>query len=55
MDSYHLKKQLLLDIEEAEKFRELNMKLMEHLSFTVNWILDYCEKNNYNHPILRNY
>jgi hypothetical protein len=50
MDSYHQKKQLLLDIEEAEKFKELNVELMEHLSFTVNWILDYCEKNNLQPP-----
>lgn len=50
MDNYHLKKQLLLDIEEAERFKEFNIELMEHLSFTANWILDYCEKNNLQPP-----
>lgn len=39
-----------MDIEEVEKFKELNSELIGNLSFTANWILDYCKKNNLQPP-----
>jgi hypothetical protein len=43
MGNYHLKKTIIImDSEGTEKFKILNVKLMQHLSFTSNWIFDYC-------------
>jgi hypothetical protein len=52
MDNYHLKIQLIGEIQEAVRVKELNVELMEHLAFTANWILRYCENNNVKPPDL---
>ena len=52
MDNYHLKRQLIGEIHEAVRVKELNVELMEHLAFTANWILRYCEKNHITPPDL---
>jgi hypothetical protein len=46
MGDYYLKKQ----IQEAIRVKELNVELMEHLTFTADWLLRYCEKNNVRPP-----
>jgi hypothetical protein len=52
MDNYYLKRQLIGEVQEAIRVKELNVELMEHLSFTANWILRYCEKNDVRPPDL---
>jgi len=49
MDSHYLKKQLICEIEEAIRVKELNLQLMEQLAYTGHWILNYCHNNNI-HP-----
>jgi hypothetical protein len=50
MDSYHIKKQLLGEVHEAIRVKELNVELMEHLTFTSDWLLRYCERMNLKPP-----
>ena len=52
MDSYYLEKQLMGEVQEAIRVKELNVELLEHLSYTAHWILDYCERNNTKLPDL---
>lgn len=52
MDSWNLKRQLIGEIQEAIRVKELNVQLMEHLTFTADWILRYCERNNIKPPDL---
>lgn len=35
-----------MEIQECMRVKELNIELMEHLSFTARWILRYCEGND---------
>ena len=50
MDSEFLKKQLIGEIEEVVRVKQLNVDLLEHLTYTARWILIYCEKNNIKPP-----
>jgi hypothetical protein len=50
MDNYNLKRQLMGEIQEAIRVKELNVQLMEHLTFIADWILRYCERNNIKPP-----
>jgi hypothetical protein len=50
MDSSNIKGQLLGEIHEAIRVKELNVELMEHLTFMADWILRYCERNNVRPP-----
>jgi hypothetical protein len=34
------------EIREVVKVKDLNIELMEHLTFTADWLLRYCERNN---------
>jgi hypothetical protein len=52
MDSSYLKKQLIGEVQEAIRVKELNIELLEHLSYTTRWILMHCEKNNIKPPDL---
>jgi hypothetical protein len=50
MDNYNLKRQLMGEIQEAIRVKELNVQLMEQLTFIADWILRYCERNNIKPP-----
>jgi hypothetical protein len=50
MGDYYLNKQLILDIQEVIRVKQLNVELMEHLTFTADWLLRYCERNNIKPP-----
>lgn len=52
MDSIFLKKQLILDIEEAMRFRDLNMEFMDENAFLTRWLLNYCATNHIEPPNL---
>jgi hypothetical protein len=45
MDSRYLKKQLIGEIEEAMRVKELSMQLMEQLAYMGHWLLNYCNNH----------
>ena len=51
-NNYYLKKQLIQEIEEAIRIKELNMEFMEQNTFLSRWLLNYCAKNNIEAPNL---
>ena len=53
MDDYYLKNQLIGEIQETIRIKELNVELMETLTGNAIWILKYCEKNKLNHLNLK--
>ena len=53
MDDYYLKNQLIGEIQETIRIKELNVELMETLTGNAIWILKYCEKNNIRPPNLK--
>jgi hypothetical protein len=53
MDDYYLKNQLLGEIQETIRIKELNVELMETLTDNAIWILKYCERNNIRPPNLK--
>jgi hypothetical protein len=50
MDNYFLKKQLLGEIQEAIRFKDLNIEFLELNSFIARWLLAYCTKNHVRPP-----
>ena len=52
MDNVFLKKQLIGEMAEAIRFKELNIEFMEQNYFLINWLLRHCEKNNIKPPNL---
>ncbi len=52
MNDYHLKKQLLGEIHEALRIKELSVQLMEQVAFIGLWLLKYCQDNNIKPPNL---
>lgn len=41
-----LKKQLILDIQEASMISDLNTELLDNLIYSTRWIIDYSIRNN---------
>jgi len=50
MDNEYLKKQLLDEIKEAHRVKELNVQLMEQLTYTSHWVLNYCNNHKITPP-----
>lgn len=50
MDSVYLKKQLIGEIQEAMRVKELNIHLMEQLAYMGHWILNYCNEHKITPP-----
>lgn len=51
MDDYHLKMQLVSEIREVLRIKELCLELADATQSTLKWQMDYCRKNNI--PILK--
>ena len=50
MDSLYLKKQLIGEIEEAMRVKDLNVQLMEQLAYMGHWLLNYCDEHKITPP-----
>jgi hypothetical protein len=52
MAADYLKLQLVSELREALRIKDMNVELLEQIDFTARWLLDYCEKNGVEPPNL---
>jgi hypothetical protein len=50
MDSLYLKKQLIGELGEAMRVKDLNVQLMEQLAYMGHWLLNYCDEHKITPP-----